>query len=297
MAFSKVLWLGTRKRFWRQARHALAAVLLAPPAFWLASGLAPAGTVTVCFLAFAALLYQSHAIAVIVGIVWNFRPESRRKLAHLIGGGWLLVASAMPHGTALVVALCALMLAWMIATRTLRTLRNYRQLSVDRRDGSRSWGDLLFPFGMAGPALLAGTDAPAWLAAALILVVADSAAALVGTRWGRRRYRLLAGRKSLEGSLAFFGCALVLLLATSAATGAAWPPGLCVGAAALATAVEACCGHGWDNLLLPWAVVAGLGTLSPLSGTTLLMLALALAVAVTALAGVQERLAAPADDG
>lgn len=297
MAFSKVLWLGTRKRFWRQARHAASAVVLAPLAFWLAARLSAPGAVAVSFLAFAALLYQSYAIAVIVGIVWNFRPESRRKLAHLIGGGWLLLASATPHGTALVVALCALILAWMIATRTLKSLKTYRQLSVDRRDGSSSWGDLLFPFGMAGTALLAGTGAPAWLAAASILVVADSAAALVGTRWGRHRYRLLAGRKSLEGSLAFFGCALLLLIATSAATGAAWPLGLCAGVAALAAAVEAGCGHGWDNLLLPWAVLAALGALGPWTGTALLALTLAVPVAVAVLAGVQKHLTAPAGEG
>lgn len=45
------------------------------------------------------------------------------------------------------------------------------------------------------------------IAVLLMAVLADGGAAVVGTRWGKRR---LVGKKTLEGTLTFFGVALVI---------------------------------------------------------------------------------------
>lgn len=82
-----------------------------------------------------------------------------------------------------------------------------------------------------------------------VLVLGDAAAALVGRRFGRRRFG--ANGKSLEGSLAFAAAAL-LPVGLAAARGVLpfWPGAAGVLAAAI---VEARSGRINDNLLIPLA--------------------------------------------
>jgi dolichol kinase len=95
-------------------------------------------------------------------------------------------------------------------------------------------------------AVLALPGRPA-VAGILFAGVADAVAAVVGRRWGRRRY---AGGKSVEGSLSFFAVALAV----------AWTLGLgpaaAVGVAAIVTIIEAPTLPVDDNLYLPIASAA-----------------------------------------
>lgn len=92
---------------------------------------------------------------------------------------------------------------------------------------------------------LAATLFPGWPAIAGILIagVADPAAALIGRRFGRRRYR---GGKSMEGSVAFLAVTFLLLLAVPGLG----PAGAAIVAAVLAMA-EAPSLRVDDNLYLP----------------------------------------------
>jgi phytol kinase len=96
----------------------------------------------------------------------------------------------------------------------------------------------------------------------MVLAIADAGAAIIGRRAGARRYGVLDGARSLEGSLGFFGLAFaVVLIATALAGRPGWPVALVVAftAAAVATLVEAISVRGTDNLLVPFAVLFVLG--------------------------------------
>jgi phytol kinase len=88
----------------------------------------------------------------------------------------------------------------------------------------------------------------------LHLAVADAAAALIGVRWGRRRYATWGGTKSLEGSAAFLlaalPCSLIpLLLLTDMTLLSALLTSTLL--SATGTVVEGMAGKGLDNFLLP----------------------------------------------
>lgn len=95
----------------------------------------------------------------------------------------------------------------------------------------------------------------------LVLTLADAAAALVGTAWGRHRYRTWDDYKTLEGSAAFFvvafGCIFVpLALFTHASLGQSAAVAALVAMAT--TVLEASMGRGFDNLLVPLGALAAI---------------------------------------
>ncbi len=101
---------------------------------------------------------------------------------------------------------------------------------------------ILFPMGIASAAIL-------------VLGFADPAAGTIGRLFGTRKI----GTGSLEGSLAFFATALLILLMA-----VDWP--VAFAAAAVATAVEVMPGLGDDNLTIPmvtggvlWLMLSGVG--------------------------------------
>lgn len=98
-----------------------------------------------------------------------------------------------------------------------------------------------------------------YCAAVLVLAVSDSAASLIGLRFGRHRLLVEDDLKSIEGSLAFFGSAFVIVFATlTLSTELALPVCLLCAAyvATLATCVELLSLSGADNLFIPLAVIA-----------------------------------------
>lgn len=126
-----------------------------------------------------------------------------------------------------------------------------------------------------------------YLAAVLVLAVADAFAALVGSRYGVVRYEVEDETKSLEGSLVFLLLAfLAIHLPTLLMTDLPRPVTVLAAllVAALVTGFEAICLRGADNLFVPFAVVVILGkiTTKPLSEVVfqnLSLLAICLVVA------------------
>ena len=134
--------------------------------------------------------------------------EWSRKFVH-IGMGIVCLAFPWLFSSALpVLALAVIATASLIALRMVPSLRaNYGCVlcGVDRS----SLGEFTFIAGIACTFVLAHGNAMAYVLPVAVLTFADSLAALVGERFGTRRFNSPAGPKTLEGSAAFFIVAVV----------------------------------------------------------------------------------------
>lgn len=135
-----------------------------------------------------------------------------------------------------------------------------------------SVGDLAFPIAVAILFVLTG-DRPVFYAIPLLLLaLADPAAALVGSSYGRVSYRTVDGRKSREGSVAFvavaFLCVHVPLLLWG---GVGRLESLLIAGVVtvLVTKLEAISWRGLDNLFVPVGGYAVLVNLVPLRSVVL----------------------------
>ena len=119
--------------------------------------------------------------------------------------------------------------------------------------------------------VLSAGDALMFCIPILVLTLADTAAALVGTWYGRHRYPSYHGEKTVEGSAAFFvvglGCAYLPLSLFAPNTGAEHMAAAVL-VAATTTALEAIAGRGLDNLLVPAGAYAALKMSAPSGITT-----------------------------
>ncbi len=85
-----------------------------------------------------------------------------------------------------------------------------------------------------------------------ILIISDTTSALIGRRYGKRRFL----NKSLEGSLAFFVSAVVVILVAPKVDGLVAEYGIGVVAAAVGAVAEAASGRIDDNLSIPISIGA-----------------------------------------
>jgi len=184
--------------------------------------------------------------------------EGARKLVHVVMG---TVAAGFPWlfaGSWPVIALCTAAAAALAVMRCSARLRG--RFGAGLHDVARSsWGELVYPVAILGTWMLAdgGRDRMLYLAAMLVLAFADAVAALVGGRYGRSPFQAVGGRKSWEGSLAFFTVAFLavhvpLLLGTGIGRTESL---LIAGAIAFVVMmVEAIAWRGFDNLMIPCLV-------------------------------------------
>jgi phytol kinase len=101
------------------------------------------------------------------------------------------------------------------------------------------------------------------LAGIAALALADPAAALIGTRFGQRRFERWAHGRSLEGSLAFLAIAGVTSAWIAASIpGGAMPIRIGVGCGLAGAVAEAVSPPGYDNVTVPVLVAAAYGLLA-----------------------------------
>jgi phytol kinase len=189
------------------------------------------------------------SMAVLSGIVRHglLSHEAARKALHVEMGlvtlsfPWLFT-DAWP-----VVVLAALSIAWFAGVRAIRTLRSSFG-PVLETPTRRSNGQFWFVCGVCLAFLLAD-DRAAYCIAILVMALADSSAALAGTRWGRPRATLSGACKSFAGSAAFFAVAFAVAFAIGASAATALLVALAT------TFVEALLADGLDNLLVPLAAL------------------------------------------
>jgi len=181
-------------------------------------------------------------------------PELARKLSHL---GFGLIALTFPwlfHSPIPVIVVSAIAIVSLLAVRHVPVLRASVGEAVHGVDRS-SLGDLYFPIAVTGLYLLAEGDWVLYTLPLLTLTLADAVAALIGVAYGRVKYDGTEGRKSIEGSLAFFLVAFLaihipLLLFTPTGRAESLLIGLTFGA--LVTLLEAVAWRGLDNLFIPF---------------------------------------------
>jgi phytol kinase len=117
-----------------------------------------------------------------------------------------------------------------------------------------SYGEVLFAPAVAAVFALANGDRYLYLIPILILTISDAAGALVGTRWGKRRYGSGEGFKTVEGSIIFWATAFLCgflplwLGGRVDAMHALWI-GVILGI--LTMMAEGISDRGFDNLIIP----------------------------------------------
>ncbi len=184
------------------------------------------------------------------------RGESARKLVH-VGMGLIcltfpwLFTSVMPVFVLAGIAVISILILRM--TKLRRTI-GASLFSVNRL----SVGELIFPLAVAWLFALSHRHESHsilfYTIPILLLTFADTVGALVGTKLGNRIYTTAAGKKSLEGSLAFFVAAFACTFIPLAIYTNYEPHHIsCIALtiALLMTAVEGISGMGMDNILIP----------------------------------------------
>ena len=200
-----------------------------------------------------ALILSFLYVFAIVGIAELIRSRAgysvdfTRKVVHVGVGVWVVPTLLLFDSW-----------TWAIippATFVILNTLSYRfKLVGSMEEGGSNLGTILFPLAFilmlavfwprGRPDVIAG--------GILVLALGDAAAAIVGRKFGRIRYRVGSGHRSVEGSLAMFGFSLLALgLATRVLFPVDIAPLALVGVAALATGLEAASQFGTDNLLVP----------------------------------------------
>ncbi len=134
----------------------------------------------------------------------------------------------------------AIVLAWTRSRGLLASVHGVERPTL---------GATLFPVGLVLAAVIGWEVPTSYVLAALVLALADPAAAIAG-QMGGPSWAVLRGRKSLAGSVAFFATAIAIGLAARV-LGAPLSIGAILATAAAVTVVEGSLGFGLDNLALP----------------------------------------------
>lgn len=119
----------------------------------------------------------------------------------------------------------------------------------------RTWGELFFAMGIGMAALFCDREW-AFVAAMLVMGLADGFAALVGTLLDNvRNYKVLGHTKSRQGTATFFVFTVVILAVCNHFGGLQMDVGGILVVAAIATALENVAVAGTDNMVIPLAIV------------------------------------------
>lgn len=170
----------------------------------------------------------------------NLEGEAVRKLVH-VASTFALVLAPSVMGKHEVVIYCFLAAGFLAFARSLGILQCVH--TVQRL----SWGEICLPIGvMLSVYAFVPGNLMAYQAGLLTLAFADTAAAMVGRRWGRIALLPWGNKKTLEGFLACFAVAFFILHMYAGWTG---PAGVL--AAFSIACLELFSPYGIDNIGIP----------------------------------------------
>lgn len=195
-------------------------------------------------------------------------PEVSRKVIH-VGSG--LIACSFPfifHEAWPVLIITGASLSFTLSSQISLTLKNSigKLVTGVKR---KSIGDILFPAGVAVLFLLSHGNKVLYLIPLLVLTFADALAALVGLRYGSLYYVTSEGKKTTEGSVAFFLTAFLStmgVLSIFTRTGIKENLLIALFLGFLLMLLEAIAWRGLDNIFIPligWFILEralGMGT-------------------------------------
>lgn len=201
-------------------------------------------------------------------------PELSRKLVHISMGLIVLIFPFVFQSRITVLIL------GVVAGTGMLLLRSFSQKNEDATSflygvhRTTSLGELLFPISVALMFFFSNDNKVMYCIPLLILTFADSAAALIGVRYGQKMLsKIKEDSKSLEGFIVFFitaflCCEIPLMLFTDVK-----PLNILlisVIIAVLSAITEVCSSHGIDNILLPMLSFTFLKVHTTMSTTQLL---------------------------
>lgn len=199
---------------------------------------------------------MAAAVSVVFAILllseWGWRKgwlhgELGRKFVHITVGTFVAFWPYFLGWT----EIRLLSLAFFVVALIAMSLGLFRALGSAQRP---TYGEIFFALSVG--LLTVITDSKGvYMAAILQMALADGFAAIVGTKYGvHSRYLVFGHRKSVVGSLTFFGVSLGLLVGYSyfSTGGLAWE--LVLLGAVSATIIENISVLGLDNLLVPVAI-------------------------------------------
>ena len=178
-------------------------------------------------------------------------PEIIRKLLHVVMG---LVTLSFPfifHDVWPVLTL-SIISSLFIAVLKVSNMKDWAPVICAQ--GRESIGEIVFPLAIGLTFLLANGNTLNYLIPITILTFADTASALVGQRFGKKKYGCTEGDKSFEGSLAFAVVAFVAtLFPLMQFSGMVFEQSFAIASilGLLAMMFEAIAWKGLDNLFIP----------------------------------------------
>jgi phytol kinase len=205
--------------------------------------------VLLSILAVGGLVFVARAI----GRAGRLSPPSLRKSLHAAVGAWTLFITPLFHHLAWALVPPFLFGAVNMSGRARSLLPTMAETPWEAR------GLWTFPLGVILTYLLFWDQSGrhAILAGFAALAFADPIAAIVGSRYGQRRFRGFGHGRSLEGSAAFLLVAAIGVGVVACGSGdGAFPWRMGIGCGIAGAAAEAITPSGWDNVTIP-LVVAG----------------------------------------
>lgn len=209
-----------------------------------------------------AILLGLMAVVKRLAAQWDLSAEIQRKLVHIGTGLYALTLPWLFPDRWPVYMLVGVTLVVMLVLRIPRFARagiGSTLHGVERQ----SYGDILLAIAVGLCLFLAEDRLFLYVLPIAVLTLADAAAALAGTSYGKRFFRVEDGQKSLEGCVVFFSVTLLvsiiclMLMTTFAPLNIIL---LALMVAGFGTLVEAVSWRGFDNLFLPLGILVFLAS-------------------------------------
>ena len=154
------------------------------------------------------ILLALMAIVRHVAGLWHLGAELQRKLVHIGTGLYALVLPWLFPDRWPIYGLVGLTIGVMLVLRLPGSRLGRTLHGVERQ----SYGDLLLAASVGLCLFLAGDQLFLYVLPIAVLTLADAAAALAGSTYGRRFFTVEDGRKSVEGSAVFFTVTLLVAI-------------------------------------------------------------------------------------